>query len=569
LFGKEAEFYYPKRDVLRASDGKWYVERSIRIGDVKVNNVANSLALSNFKSKTITGNVTNTKAIVEYVDSYYDKGQLITELKISNYDKSFSDGEKIFTYYSENGETKFLSGTLFSGIITSVSIRNGGVGYVKGSSIPIEGGGGSGAQIVISEVTNGSITSIGTTYSGAGFQTQDPIVFLGGGSGANAKVAVVDLTEKYHPNSYNIVATQIILEANTPINNITYSNLVSSIVDPANNWIANSMLYWSYANCGPILLSSLLSGGNNYTSTPSIDVQSNTIVRSIGILGRMEIVDGGLNYSVGDMIEFNNPTYSFGSGAQANVTAVAANGKITAVKFVTLPGHFPGGAGYRQDLLPLANVISATGNDANIVVTSIIGDGDQIVASTSTIGTILEIKILSGGSGYTSIPTLNLANMQYGTGGNAIASIVAGIYTYPGRYLNDDGHISSYNFLEDRDYYQNYSYVVKIDESIKKYRKALKDLTHPAGMKLFGQYEFISNNELEISVTPSSNVSNSKMLLSTYYVNTLDVIKSGSYNVKTLSAVYYPVIKTSSFNVMPSRAASYNTRSSRIYINMS
>lgn len=569
LFGKEVEFYYPKVDILRASDGKWYIERSIRVSDVSVNNVANQSAITNFVSKTITGNVTNTTAIVEYVDNYYDNGHLISELKISNYDRSFTNGEKVFTYYSENGETKFLSATLYSGFIASVSIRDGGIGYLPGSIIPVEGGGGSDAQIVISRVTEGSILSIGASYPGAGFVANDNIIFIaGGGSGASAKVATVDLSEKYHPNSYNIVASQILLEANTPIGNSVYSNLVPAIIDPANNWIANSMYYWSYSNCGPVISVTLLTSGNNYISTPTLDIQSNTIIRSMGILGRMEIIDGGLNYSVGDKIEFGNKTYSLGTGALANVTAVLANGKITEVKFEALPGYLPGGEGYRQDILPTANVVSNTGNGANIIVTALIGDGEKIESSKSTFGSILEVVIRSGGTGYTSVPTLNLANMAFGTGGNVVATIVSGIYTYPGRYLNDDGQLSSYNFLEDRDYYQNYSYVVKIDEPISKYRKSLKELTHPAGMKLFGQYDFVSNNELNVVVNTSSNLSNSKMLLSTYYVDTSDVTKSGSYNVKTLNAVYYPNIKSSSFNVVPSRAGSYNSRNSRISINL-
>jgi hypothetical protein len=61
------------------------------------------------------------------------------------------------------------------------------------------------------------------------------------------------------------------------------------------------------------------------------------------------------------------------------------------------------------------------------------------------------------------------------------AGDIFGVFSYPGRYLNDDGQVSSYNFLQDRDYYQNFSYVVKAPLSISKYRTALKRLNALSG----------------------------------------------------------------------------------------
>ena len=72
LFNKEAELYYPKVDILRASDGKWFIEKSLKIRNVKVNNVANGIAVTNFGNTTIKGISSNATAIVEKVDTYYD-----------------------------------------------------------------------------------------------------------------------------------------------------------------------------------------------------------------------------------------------------------------------------------------------------------------------------------------------------------------------------------------------------------------------------------------------------------------------------------------------------------------
>jgi hypothetical protein len=254
------------------------------------------------------------------------------------------------------------------------------------------------------------------------------------------------------------------------------------------------MSYFVYSNCGPAFSLTIANGGNNYIPPITIAISANSIISRMGILGKMQIVDGGLGYTAGDTIEFLNTIGSAGSGAIANVTSVAANGMITGVRFEQMPGHIIGGQGYDPLSLPAANVVSGTGVGANIAVTAVIGHNEEIIQSVSNIGTIELLTVISGGVGYIDDPTLNLTGFGDGNA-NAQLSYVTGAYSYPGRYISDDGHISGYNFLEDRDYYQEFSYVVKVDETINKYREALKDLTHPAGARLFGEYDFVFDNE--------------------------------------------------------------------------
>lgn len=567
LLNKEVEFYYPKRDILRASDGKWFIEKSVRVGDLKVNNTSNTIAYTNFINKRITGVTSGASAIVETIDVYYDKSQLITELKLSNEHKSFIDGETIYCLFEEESGVKHLSANLFSGVVVAVSLANGGTGYVEGTAIPVVGGGGSGAQIIISSTTKGSLSSIGVSFGGAGFRVNDNLVISGGsGLGATGNVFTVDLSETYHPNSYNLVSSTIELEQNTAINNVRYTNLNSSIVNPLNHWIQNSMSFWTFSNCGPVTSCSVITEGNSYDTSPFIDIQSNTAIRSLGILGRMEIVNGGLNYAVGDELTFTNPIGCYGVGAKANVSAIAANGMITAVKFRQMPGHFVGGSGYEQTSLPTISVSTATGNGANIVVRSIIGDGETLVASAVTFGKILEVKLLSGGSGYTSVPTLDFDSMPSGNGAQASLSIVTGAYTYPGRFLNDDGFISSYNFLQDRDYYQNFSYVIRVDESTKKYAKVIKDLVHPAGTKMFGDYVLTDPNDVDVRANTISEFSNNKLYLSNYKVILDDVTKNGTYNVRTIESQYAPKIIFGTYYLRPNVVSSYTTQNTSIIV---
>ena len=497
LFNKEATFYYPKTDILRASDGKWFIEKSLKVASVEVNNVANSIAVSNFANTTIKGVTSNATAIVERVDTYYDKGVLVYELKLSNISREFENFEKIYTYYTEEGIDYYLTGTLFgSGVITYVQIVRGGAGYTEGTTIPIVSNVGSGGQVIVSKVSKGSIQGLGVIDGGAGFKLNDNLVISGSGVGAAGHVSDVDDSGFYHPNSYNVMWTTIGLEASTNIGNLIYSNLNSKIIDPANDsaGITNSMSYFIYANCGPVYSCAVDAGGNNYSPPLTITVSANSIISKLGILGKMKIVNGGTGYVIGDWINIENTYGSAGAGAIANVTNVAANGMITEIKFQQIPGHPVGGSGYDWYRLPSANVKSATGSGANIAVTAIIGHNEDITQSVSNIGTIQTLTVISGGANYTDNPTLNFSGIGDGNA-NAVLTTITGVFSYPGRYIADDGHISSYNFLENRDYYQEFSYVVRVDETINKYRAAVNDLVHPAGTKLFGEYTLSFDEE--------------------------------------------------------------------------
>lgn len=543
LFGedKQIEFYYPKKDVLRASDGKWFIEKSIKISDWQVNGVPNTnpSVLTYFANTVVTGNTSRANAIVEKVDSYFESGLPVKEIKISSQKGNFIDGETLFTRFVENDITKSLTATIFGGSIISTEIIAGGNAYSVGTQVPIVSNSGSNGRITISSVTTGNIGTIGIIKAGAGFRAGDNILFTGGGGiGGNGNVLTVLSDSSVHPNSYNIIISTISSEANTTIGNTVYSNLSFS---NANTTLANALSSFVYDNTGPVNTVLLLSSGSGYSSLPTLDVQANSLVRVLGILGRMEIVNGGVGYEANDKINFINVLGGYGSGALGNVVSVNATGSITEVEFIPVDGHITGGSGYTQNKLPLANVVSANVDayGANIAVTAILGDGDELKATTTSIGRILGLTIESGGSNYDANTILDLTNLGDGTAQVSV-TIIQGVYTYPGRWLNDDGHVSSYNFLQNRDYYQNFSYVVKINESIDKYRKALLQLTHPSGMKLFGEYIFEDNTFGGIDVKLRSSESQTlKFVKSTYEANLGNVVINTSNNGLSVNDVVY------------------------------
>jgi len=73
---------------------------------------------------------------------------------------------------------------------------------------------------------------------------------------------------------------------------------------------------------------------------------------------------------------------------------------------------------------------------------------------------------------------------------------------YPGYYVNNDGFLDDAIYIQDSKFYQSHSYVIKIDQSLNTYKTIVKNLIHPAGMAIFGEYDL--RNEFTISTAIES-----------------------------------------------------------------
>jgi hypothetical protein len=703
LYDQETTFYYPKKDILKASDGKWYQEKSLKVFDLQINNTADPgiFTAKNFTGRQIRGATSNATATVESVDVYYENAVVVKELKVSNQVRDFIAGEKINAFFEEEGQIKYISANVFSGIVVRVDIKNRGNNYIIGDQAIVESVTGSGAIIVVSEVSKAAIKTISPTDGGAGFQNTNLIIVSSTqGFGANAYVSLVNADESVHPNSYNIAISLISTEANSIIGNTSAnpyetfayynlspvyvtsgpntSNMIANTISgtlvgqlyfnrkiansnvffqtgdslnvyntltsnsyvlritsntvnttniqftpqisgnltfervvvlkaPYSAWsnltiscgvgasvatinlsarkansnvffetfdnifcfgtnvtiissnsitnqlivnpglpgpltnqpfqvikkssiqttLANSLSFFTYANTGPIQRIIVLAGGENYTGSTTLTAEANNRVKNLGIIGKLSIVRPGSGYVVNDEIEIiNRPyaTFSAGTGGRGYVSSVNATGAITGVRLKqAFPGQYIGGSGYSIYELPTANIITSTGVGGNVAVVATLGEGEVLISTSDDIGAILSLTILSGGSGYKTPPVINLRANGSGTA-QVESTIVEGVFTYPGRYLNDDGHLSSYNFLQDGKYYHNYSYVVKIRQAINGYRRALKDLVHPSGMSLFGEYTDIDNGQTMNVQVRTVNVTNKIVYsLARYVANVVNI----------------------------------------------
>lgn len=70
---------------------------------------------------------------------------------------------------------------------------------------------------------------------------------------------------------------------------------------------------------------------------------------------------------------------------------------------------------------------------------------------------------------------------------------------YPGYYQKADGFLSDEIYLHDGKYYQAFSYVIRVEEELRRYADIIKALVHPAGMKSFSEYNIVK--EIEVSAS--------------------------------------------------------------------
>src|SRR5690606_35795518 len=106
-------------------------------------------------------------------------------------------------------------------------------------------------------------------------------------------------------------------------------------------------------------------------------------------------------------------------------------------------------------------------------------------------GQVTRVKILNSGVNYIDANSI-VINIMHGegrTGSNASAFPILGALThYPGEFTTTRGFLSSNKYLQDKDFYNNYTYVVRVAESFDRYRHLLLKLIHPAGFKAIGQF---------------------------------------------------------------------------------
>ena len=185
------------------------------------------------------------------------------------------------------------------------------------------------------------------------------------------------------------------------------------------------------------------------------------------------------------------------------------------------------GKGYNENEQVKAYLYSAISNNFNIISTGInytngeivnfYGGSPSIQASgyitTNSNGSIDYVTLTNPGSGFQSVPTIKIKT-QNGSGAVILANLdefnlssevigrikKKGIGRGRGYWSTTRGFLNSDKYIQDSYYYQDFSYEIKVSETLNKYKDILYNTFHPAGSELFGKYLLKSEQSTTVSI---------------------------------------------------------------------
>jgi len=476
LYNSSAEIFNTSDTVLKASDGKWVITKSLRIDSLN----PNWLLINNLR---IFGETTKSYATIDYSSVTGSK----TEVFISNIQRLFNSGEFVRVVDNNNLDVYFLDGKVYVqnqgvnipanavilrgkiiGVISSIRInsRERGQFYEPGDPVIISGGLNPdvadpvGAEAFVGQTTRGSISSIVVTDGSNGYQLppNSTVNFLGTADAvARAEINLLD-SEKL-TNVAFVINNSLGIASNIVIGNTTFAQTYNTFANPGvtntNSRLIDAFTFTSFT-VGPIGSIRITNQGAGYTKTPNVTVTSlystdvgQSDLKNLGILQPISIRNAGTGYGNNDTISIVG---GLGSGAFANIVVNAA-GSIIRVPYVFSEGNTNvtyslGGFGYTISDLPSVIINSEYGSNASLVIPGIMGDGAILSPTTDRIGQISTINITNPGEDYTSAPKVYL-NVQDIAISNVSGtnSIVPGDIIYQGNtYLSATYSANVYSF---------------------------------------------------------------------------------------------------------------------------
>ena len=393
IFDKEdIEFYYPKSDMLKMSDGKWALDKSIKI----VTSGANNITL--FTGRKITGQLSKCTAMVEKQLTSFAGALEVTELTLSDVVQGVVDGELFFfkpneLIISETDTDGLYAEAITSGILQTVTIDVGGTNYIVGDEIHVTGGGGQGARARVASILDSVVEGINVIDSGDGYAVGDPIDFINdgtGGSGAAGQVQTIISTGEILKNSDTIAGY-----ASKQLSAADYAGTLSGH-NVSTHLFGNSSLIFSagikassaklYGSTGNYDATAHILAGDRIAKQVSVNTSDVTLTQSVKTVTlstglseneKIDIVGGKLTYANANtniITGFSSntvltvrDTHTIGSGQTFSVDYASNTYWGTVISANTTAFLYSVGSYYRDndiDTLTVQNFV----NDDNIIV---------------------------------------------------------------------------------------------------------------------------------------------------------------------------------------------------------
>lgn len=412
LYDSDFDIFYTKDSVLKASNGLWYVAKSLKLA-------SSNIKFLETKGLRVFGETTKTIATIE---NCVISGNRV-EVFISDIVRLFESGEFVRVVDANNQDVLF-DGELLRGKIVGqisqirVNPNNRGLLYQPGDPVVVYGGlnsaNGKGASATVGTTTTGSIQRINVIDGSYGYRL-DPntIITLTNAPGADAIVASInpDTAKRANVGSIPIEAVSVKRFVQIGSSDYGFENVISA---NANTRLIDAFTFTQFST-SPISSVIVTNGGGGISKIPTVQATSvyqnnlndNIDLGNLGILSPIQILNRGQNYQANDTIIF---TGGSGVGARANVREVSNTGAIAKIEYVYGPTReYPlGGMGYSESYLPSVTVQSANGSNASIIVPGILGRGATFSVITDRTGSVSTINVTDSGEDYVSSPNISL-----------------------------------------------------------------------------------------------------------------------------------------------------------------
>ena len=176
-----------------------------------------------------------------------------------------------------------------------------------------------------------------------------------------------------------------------------------------------------------------------------------------------------------------------------------ANNQLVTLQIID-GSYVPGEA----DTRPVAS--TGTAKIVSIEDRGVLGKNAVITAGVGANGTITGLRVLDSGFAYrdNEIVIVEKTTRPLATSAQVRANL-SGVANAEGYYASTRSHISSARgFLQDGEFYQEFSYQVQSPLSLDRYRDIALELVHPAGQAIFGQFRLQSNADVDVITTANN-----------------------------------------------------------------
>ena len=495
-------------------------------------------------------NVNEATAIVESVLKFQEGTTQIIEILV-NTDTvvgTFATGATVTGI--SNADADLTIGVTVTQALATAVISNNGNTLTVGDEAVLTGGAGAGARIQVRDISGAGVSEVIVDASGANYLEGDILTFssgtaeakvaivnggfapeigslnihvelesgtiTGGGSGDLLFEDAVDnglggkfldssssiqefrirvelenedggiLSEETIGSNYIYIVNQD-SEPDIPYNMEAEDHIVLEDSTASEGIIGNKIVQQNATGTGDITDVRMIASGSGYTTLPTATIDG---TRFIGLEGatddgttdfsRIEFEDGGriLNESTFAVLNVTGATViPFGDdiGRATSLSIIEHGINYTSAPTLVFP-HYA-----------VLKTVSGTISTGETFTSNISGATGTVVDYTSpllkytaTTSELVEDDTISTSGSQTAV----VAKTDPLTGTATIGTLI----TTAGRYINQNGHISEGSKkIQDSLYYQDYSYVVKVAESINKWRDALKRAVHPSGFYVTGE----------------------------------------------------------------------------------